>query len=69
MMLRWLTAQKRHVQVKNQEFDLHFTPKSPRKAPKEGDILIPVEDLLPIAHPLAQKKLAKKLHKTVKKGL
>lgn len=31
--------------------------------------IIPVDDLLPIAHPLAQKKLAKKLHKTVKKGL
>ena len=30
--------------------------------------MIPVEDLSPIAQPLAQKKLLKKLHKTVKKG-
>ena len=27
-----------------------------------------MEDLSPIAHPLAQKKLLKKLHKTIKKG-
>lgn len=30
--------------------------------------MINVEDLSPIAHPLAQKKLLKKLHKTIKKG-
>lgn len=32
------------------------------------EILIPLEDLSPIAHPLAQKKLLKKLHKTIRKG-
>lgn len=31
--------------------------------------MIPLEELSPIAHPLAQKKLVKKLHKTIKKGL
>ena len=30
--------------------------------------MIPIEDLSPIAHPLAQKKLLKKLHKTIKRG-
>lgn len=30
--------------------------------------MIPVEDLSPLAHPLAQRKLLKKLHKTIKKG-
>lgn len=37
------------------------------KSEKE-EIVIPLEDLSPIAHPLAQKKLVKKLHKTIKKG-
>jgi len=32
------------------------------------EIIIPLEDLSPIAHPLAQKKLLKKLHKTIKKA-
>jgi len=27
-----------------------------------------MEDLSPLAHPLAQRKLVKKLHKTIKKG-
>ena len=40
--------------------------KSPKK--EEREIVIPVEDLSPIAHPLAQKKLLKKLQKTIKKG-
>ncbi|CAE6530870.1 unnamed protein product [Rhizoctonia solani] len=31
-------------------------------------IVVPVEELSPIAHPLAGKKLVKKLHKTVKKA-
>ena len=35
---------------------------------KKEEIIIPLEDLSPIAHPLAQKKLLKKLHKTIKKG-
>ena len=40
-----------------------------KKVKKEKEeIVIPLEDLSPIAHPLAQKKLLKKLHKTIKKG-
>lgn len=40
-----------------------------KKAKKDKEeIVIPLEDLSPIAHPLAQKKLLKKLHKTIKKG-
>ncbi|TFK43525.1 50S ribosomal protein L30e-like protein [Crucibulum laeve] len=39
------------------------------KSKKEKEeIVIPLEDLSPIAHPLAQKKLLKKLHKTIKKA-
>jgi H/ACA ribonucleoprotein complex subunit 2 len=30
--------------------------------------VINIEELSPIAHPLAEKKLTKKLHKTIKKG-
>lgn len=41
----------------------------PKKVKKEKEeIVIPLEDLSPLAHPLAQKKLLKKLHKTIKKG-
>ena len=36
---------------------------------EKEEIVIPLEDLSPIAHPLAQKKLLKKLHKTIKKGV
>ncbi|KAK7695804.1 hypothetical protein QCA50_000442 [Cerrena zonata] len=39
----------------------------PEKKARE-EIVIPLEDLSPIAHPLAQKKLVKKLHKTIKKA-
>ncbi|KAI0677527.1 RNA-binding protein [Trametes maxima] len=40
-----------------------------KKAKKEKEeIVIPLEDLSPIAQPLAQKKLLKKLHKTIKKA-
>ncbi|KAG9104473.1 hypothetical protein FRC06_002129 [Ceratobasidium sp. 370] len=43
-----------------------------KKAKKEKDekeaIIVPIEELSPIAHPLANKKLVKKLHKTVKKA-
>lgn len=43
---------------------------SPKKQKKEKDeVTVAVEDLSPLAHPLAQKKLAKKLHKTIKKGV
>lgn len=48
-----------------------LNPKSPKKSKKDkskDSIRTPVEDLSPIAHPLAQKKLLKKLHKTIKKG-
>ena len=46
-----------------------FLEQSPKKVKKEKDeVVIAVEDLSPIAHPLAQKKLVKKLHKTIKKG-
>ncbi len=40
-----------------------------KKVKKEKEeIVIPLEDLSPIAQPLAQKKMLKKLHKTIKKG-
>lgn len=40
-----------------------------KKSKKEKDeVVINLEDLSPIAKPLAQKKLLKKLHKTIKKG-
>jgi H/ACA ribonucleoprotein complex subunit 2 len=45
---------------------MNKTVKSPKK--EEHEIVIPVEDLSPIAHPLAQRKLLKKLHKTIKRG-
>ena len=41
---------------------------SPKKSKKEKEIVIPLEDLSPLAQPLAHKKLVKKLHKTIKKG-
>jgi H/ACA ribonucleoprotein complex subunit 2 len=43
------------------------TVKSPKKEERD-EIVIPLEDLSPIAHPLAQKKLMKKLQKTIKRG-
>ncbi|GAW05355.1 RNA-binding protein [Lentinula edodes] len=43
--------------------------KSSKKVKKERtEIVIPLEDLSPLAKPLAQKKLVKKLHKTIKKA-
>ncbi|KAI9063213.1 L30e-like protein [Trametes sanguinea] len=40
-----------------------------KKVKKEKEeIVVPLEDLSPIAQPLAQKKLLKKLHKTIKKA-
>lgn len=39
------------------------------KKEEQGEIVVPVEELSPIAHPLAQRKLLKKLNKTVKKGV
>jgi hypothetical protein len=41
-----------------------------KKVKKEKEeIAVSLEDLSPIAQPLAQKKLLKKLHKTIKKGV
>ena len=41
-----------------------------KKIKKEKEeIVVPLEDLSPIAQPLAQKKILKKLHKTIKKGV
>lgn len=47
------------------------SPKKSRKEKKEqkDELSTPLEELSPIARPLAQKKLLKKLHKVVKKGL
>ncbi|KAJ3835572.1 RNA-binding protein [Lentinula raphanica] len=43
--------------------------KSPKKVKKERpEIVIPIEELSPLAKPLAQKKLLKKLNKTIKKA-
>ncbi|KAK1236591.1 snoRNA-binding protein [Marasmius sp. AFHP31] len=43
--------------------------KSPKKSKKETtEIIIPLEELSPLAKPLAQKKLLKKLNKTIKKA-
>ncbi|KAJ3802758.1 RNA-binding protein [Lentinula aff. detonsa] len=43
--------------------------KSPKKAKKERtEIVIPLEELSPLAKPLAQKKFLKKIHKTIKKA-
>ncbi|KAJ6599061.1 RNA-binding protein [Mycena vulgaris] len=51
------------------EMSAALETKSPKKAKKEKEeIVIPLEDLSPLAHPLAQKKLLKKLHKTIKKA-
>ena len=41
--------------------------KKPKKE-KDEPVVVP-EDLSPIAQPLAQKKLTKKLHKTIKRGM
>ena len=45
-----------------------MTKKPKKKREKQGEIVIPVEELSPIAHPLAQSKLLRKLNKAVKKG-
>lgn len=46
------------------------SPKKSKKEKKEKEeVVIPVEDLSPVAHPFAEKKLVKKLHKTIKKGM
>lgn len=42
--------------------------KEKEKEKERDEIIIPLEDLSPIASPLAQKKLLKKLHKTIKKA-
>ncbi|KAG8681353.1 snoRNA-binding protein [Ceratobasidium sp. 394] len=42
--------------------------KSKKGKDEQEAIIVPIEELSPIAHPLANKKLVKKLHKTVKKA-
>jgi H/ACA ribonucleoprotein complex subunit 2 len=44
------------------------TDKKKKEKKEKDQIVVPIEELSPIAQPLAQKKLLKKLHKTVKKG-
>ncbi|KAF8529015.1 RNA-binding protein [Hysterangium stoloniferum] len=44
------------------------SPVNKKSKKDKEEIVIPLEDLSPIAHPLAQKKLVKKLHKTIKKA-
>ncbi|KAJ7507817.1 RNA-binding protein [Mycena galericulata] len=64
---------KKRKEVELEDGDVEMAaadePKSPKKVKKEKEeIVIPIEDLSPLAHPLAQKKLLKKLHKTIKKA-
>jgi H/ACA ribonucleoprotein complex subunit 2 len=41
-----------------------------KKVKKEKEeIVISLEDLSPIAHPLAERKLTKKIHKTIRRGM
>ncbi|KII95180.1 hypothetical protein PLICRDRAFT_60754, partial [Plicaturopsis crispa FD-325 SS-3] len=58
------------VSVVDESADVEMAEvESPKKAKKEREeIVIPLEDLSPLAQPLAQKKLLKKLHKTIKKA-
>ncbi|EIN10623.1 L30e-like protein [Punctularia strigosozonata HHB-11173 SS5] len=44
------------------------TDKKKKDKKDKDELVVPIEDLSPIAQPLAQKKLLKKLHKTVKKA-
>jgi hypothetical protein len=43
-------------------------PSSSKPTDEKEKISIPIEDLSPIAQPVAQDKLLKRIHKTVKKG-
>ncbi|KAI0750849.1 50S ribosomal protein L30e-like protein [Daedaleopsis nitida] len=52
--------------VDMEDAELVKVEKKVRKEKEE--IVIPLEDLSPIAQPLAQKKMLKKLHKTIKKA-
>ncbi|KAI0832448.1 50S ribosomal protein L30e-like protein [Trametes gibbosa] len=49
------------------DVELYVQVRKKEKTEKE-EIVIPLEDLSPIAQPLAQRKLLKKLHKTIKKA-
>ncbi|PIL37178.1 hypothetical protein GSI_00870 [Ganoderma sinense ZZ0214-1] len=52
-----------------EDVDMEDAAVAEKKAKKEKEeIVIPLEDLSPIAQPLAQKKMLKKLHKTIKKA-
>ncbi|KAF8268225.1 50S ribosomal protein L30e-like protein [Lactarius quietus] len=48
--------------------DVEMVEKESPKKEERDEIIIPLEDLSPIAHPLAQKKLLKKLQKTIKRA-
>ena len=72
-MWRWMMLKLRQALRLTERlflFDLVYqTEKKHHKEHKDKEeIVIPLEDLSPIAQPLAQKKLLKKLHKTIKKG-
>ncbi|OBZ76595.1 H/ACA ribonucleoprotein complex subunit 2 [Grifola frondosa] len=57
------------VELVVEDVEMDNTEHVAKKAKKDREeIVIPLEDLSPIAHPLAQKKLLKKLHKTIKKA-
>lgn len=56
------------VSLERELMFLQSPKKSKKDKKKDDDEPISTENLSPIAHPLAQKKLVKKLHKTIKKG-
>ena len=62
-------VQVRSTVTRNSTHAYTNSAQNERKTKKnKEEISMPLEDLSPIAHPLAQKKLLKKLHKTIKKG-
>ncbi|KAG2156067.1 RNA-binding protein [Suillus clintonianus] len=56
------------AEAEAEDVEMADVSESPKKPKKEKEIIIPLEDLSPLAQPLAQKKLVKKLHKTIKKA-
>ncbi|KAG8747548.1 hypothetical protein FRC10_000684 [Ceratobasidium sp. 414] len=62
-------AAQETVAVEVIKASLRGAEKKAKKGKDEKEaIIVPIEELSPIAHPLANKKLVKKLHKTVKKA-
>jgi len=61
---------KQHMSIEEMDVTMEDASEPPKKAKKKEreEVVIPLEDLSPLAHPLAQKKLLKKLHKTIKKA-